>query len=128
MCISELALLSSTSLTLSMSRGLPRSCGIAARGSRLGLTAIRPEVRGRIASPTLLAGTHSFEHQVASTSTQRLVGGTRGYRSTDSHAPNVVPVDLSFDVTHPNEVTTPDQCLVVCHGLLYVVVSSQGVP
>lgn len=107
-----------------MSRALPRSCGLVARGSRVGAAAIRPEARARVAGPALLASTHSFGHQVASTSsTQRRVGGTRGYRSTGSHAPNIVPVDLSFDVTHPNEATTPDQCLVVCHGLLCVVVS-----
>jgi hypothetical protein len=111
--------------TSSMSRGLSRSCGIAARGSRVGIAAFSPEVRVRVqATPALLDSTQSFGHQVASTSsTQRQVGGTRGYRSTGSHAPNIVPVDLSFDVTHPNEATTLDQCLVVCHGLLCVKVS-----
>jgi len=32
----------------------------------------------------------------------------------------VKPVDLSFDVTQPKEVTAPGQSLVICHGLLYV--------
>jgi len=32
----------------------------------------------------------------------------------------VTPVDLSFDVTQPKEVTAAGQSLVICHGLLWV--------